>query len=201
MPRVRLVRGSFDGKESLRVAVHLVLTEARSYWKFSDRSLQLVAAGVVFLALGLFVFRPLLGPGVRLLTFGLLPLHMALLAAVLVPVGITTRLIALRLFGMKAVQAEEREQSNAEITAGLTSGGLSPLDLVQEDGGWKTLHESREFGEPAEARHRRDERIRLLKRMVLVACGMALFACGAWLLSRIPEAFMWLATRDYGTQP
>lgn len=86
--------------------------------------------------------------------------------------------------------ATEFDVDSDAVNSRLVSGELTPRDLVLENGHWRTLLESAEFGEVAEGVEAIARRRRRSAMVLLVPLGMALIVFVGVVINELPDWIM-----------
>lgn len=156
MARVRSLSGRFDAAGVLRVEARSRFREAVEHAK--KISVEAVLWSVPIATLLFFggAFVPSVRQvafevGARVLSGAFVPVLIAGLAFLLVPIAVLMNFLQEAHGGSRVVTATELDVESEAVKSRLSSGALTPRDLVLENGHWRTLLESAEFGETAEA--------------------------------------------------
>lgn len=128
--------------------------------------------------------------GARVLTGAFVPVLIAGLVFLLVPIAVLLNLLREAHGGARVVTATEFDLADDSVRARLGSGELTPRDLVLENGHWRTLLESGAFGEVAERIEAVTERRRRYAMVLLVPLGMALLVFVAVVINELPDWIM-----------
>lgn len=195
MPRVRSLAGRFDAAGVLRVETQSRFREALGHGKAIsvEAVLWAVPIATLLFLVGGFV-RPVrevaLEFGARVLTGAFVPVLIAGLAFLLVPIAVLLNFLLEAHAGSRVVTATEFDVDSEAVKSRLVSGELTPRDLVLENGHWRTLLESAEFGEVAEGIEEVALRRRRYAMVLLVPLGMALIVFVGVVISELPDWIM-----------
>ena len=195
MLRIRSLSGRFDATGALRSESRTRFREAMVHAKAVsiEGILWAVPIGFVLIVTG-FLVPPVrtfvLQQAAELLAEALVPVLLAGLAFLLVPVAVLMNLVLHAYEGVRKVTATEFELDVVAAAAQLDAGRLSPHDLVFENGAWRTLIDSSAFDSQAELIVAAWARRRTFAMVLLVPLGMALLALIGVAISRIPDWIM-----------
>jgi hypothetical protein len=195
MARVRSLAGRFDAAGVLRVESQSRFREAVGHAKTISIEAVLWAVPIATLLFFVGAFVPSLRTGAlefgaRVLTGAFVPVLIAGLAFLLVPIAVLLNLLREAHDGSRVVTATEFDVESEAVKSRLESGDLTPRDLVLENGHWRTLLESAEFGETAEALEAIAQRRRRYAMVLLVPLGMALIVFVGVVINELPDWIM-----------
>lgn len=195
MLRLRSLSGRFDATGALRTEARTRLGEARAQAKAISLEgiFWAVPIGFALIVIGAFVppvRNFVVRHGAGLLAGALVPVLVAGLAFLLVPVAVLLNFVLQAHGGARAVTVTEFELDAQEAQARLVAGQLSPHDLVFENGVWRTLLESSALGSDAELAVAAWARRRTFAMVLLVPLGMALLALIGVAISQVPDWIM-----------
>jgi hypothetical protein len=195
MARVRSLAGRFDAAGVLRVETQSRFREAVGHGKAIsvEAVLWAVPIATLLFLVGAFA-RPVrevaLEFGARVLTGAFVPVLIAGLAFLLVPIAVLMNFLREVHGGSRVVTATEFDVDSEAVKSRLVSGQLTPRDLVLENGHWRTLLESGEFGEVAEGIEALALRRRRYAMVLLVPLGMALIVFIGVVINELPDWIM-----------
>lgn len=192
MARVRSLSGRFDAAGVLRVEARSRVREAVEHAKKISVEAVLWAVPIATLLFFGGAFVPSVRQvafefGARVLTGAFVPVLIAGLVFLLVPIAVLLNLLREAHDGSRVVTATEFDLADDSVRARLGSGELTPRDLVLEDGHWRTLLESGAFGEVAERIEAVTQRRRRYAMVLLVPLGMALLVFVGVVINELPE--------------